>query len=170
MENDHKFIKRCIQLSKQSVRRNGKPFGALIVRNNEVLAESINGDSEEIVNHPEIVVIKRASDLLQTGNLSDCTLYSNCEPCPMCSFIIREYKLGRIVFALLSPHMGGLTKWNILKDKGLSKFTPEFGKIPKVTTEVCKSEASLVFNSIGWTMHKKNGSQQPKVYKGTSVS
>ena len=49
--------------------------------------------------------------------LRHCTLYTNIEPCAMCSYCIRESWVGRVVYALGSPVMGGLSKWNILRDQ-----------------------------------------------------
>lgn len=106
-------------------------------------------------NHAEIVALTKAQKLLSASDFSKCTLYSICEPCPMCAFMMRELKIGRVVFALYSPHMGGYSRWNILKDKGLAKFKPVFSDPPEVTSDVLEREARELFEKAGWTMHKK---------------
>lgn len=154
-KKDEKFIKHCIQLSYQSIQKDNKPFGCLIEKSNKIIAESINRSKQDITYHAEILAIKKAKKILETDNLSACTLYSNCEPCPMCAFIIRGSKIRRVVFALRSPFMGGFTKWNILQDREISQFKPFFSKPPIVKSGVCEKEAALVFNEIGWRMYHK---------------
>lgn len=47
-------------------------------------------------------------------------IYGSAEPCFFCSYAIRESRIGRVVYGLHSPHMGGLSKWDVLKDEGIS--------------------------------------------------
>ena len=58
--------------------------------------------------------LQAVQKVLGRGNLRNCTLYTIVEPCPMCSFAIREARIGRVVFALKSPLMGGSSRWNVL--------------------------------------------------------
>lgn len=132
IKQDEKFIKRCIELSKESVAKGDAPFGSLITYNGKILAESINSASNRVSDHAEILVLDKAHKKLGTSDLSQCTLYTNCEPCPMCSFMIREYKIKKVVFALASPYMGGFSKWKILQDKELTTLLPFFGKVPEI--------------------------------------
>ncbi len=158
--NDEKFIKRCIELARESVDNGRNPFGCVITKGGEVVIETNNGSMEEITHHAEILAMQEAVKKLNTQDLSECTLYSNFEPCPMCAFMIREHKVGRVVFALTSPLMGGYTKWNILGDKDLSQFSPIFSDEPEVVIGVCKDEALKAFNEVGWTISsKQNGSK-----------
>jgi tRNA(adenine34) deaminase len=83
-------------------------------------------------------------------DMSDYTLYSNCEPCPMCSFMAREMKFGRIVFAVHSPIMGGVHKWNIMGDNELEKLPPFFSKKPEIKSGVFKEQAMNAYRKIGW--------------------
>lgn len=62
---------------------------------------------------------------LGTKDLSACTLYTIVEPCAMCSFAIRETRIGRVVFSIKSPMMGGLSKWNVLRGTEASHALPE---------------------------------------------
>ena len=64
----------------------------------------------------------------------------------MCSFMIREFKIKRVVFALSSPFMGGYSKWNVLEDTELSQFKPFFGEPPEVLPNVLEGEAKKVFD------------------------
>jgi len=148
MEQDKKFIQKCIELSENSIKNGGAPFGALIVKEGKIIANSINNAQNRISDHAEILVLDKAHKLLGTSNLSSCILYSNCEPCPMCSFMIREYKIKKVVFALPSLFMGGYSKWKILQDNELSYFDKFFGKPPEVVSGILESDAKKVFNNF----------------------
>ena len=143
---DEIYIRRCIQLSQESLDKGDKPFGSLITLNGEIIAESSNDSENRVNHHAEILALNKAHDYLGTNNLSQCTLYTNCEPCPMCSFMIREHKIEKVVFALPSPFMGGYTKWKILQDEELSRFTPFFGKPPVILGGILEDEAKEVYD------------------------
>ena len=149
MENcDEFFIKKCIELSEKSVENGGAPFGALIVKDIRILCDSINNAQNKISDHAEILVLDKAHKIIGTSDLSSCILYSNCEPCPMCSFMIREYKIKKIVFSVHSYFMGGFSKWKILQDKEISKFEKFFGKPPEVIAGVLENEGKKVFDNF----------------------
>jgi tRNA(Arg) A34 adenosine deaminase TadA len=79
----------------------GGPFGALIVRNGKVIAEG--GNEVLLTNdptaHAEIIAIRRACQKVGEFSLAGATLYSSCEPCPMCLSTIYWAQIDRIVFA-----------------------------------------------------------------------
>lgn len=147
-KQDEYFIKKCIELSRESLKNGGAPFGALIVKNGKVLVDSINNAQNRISDHAEILVLDKAHKILGNSDLSSCTLYSNCEPCPMCSFMIREYKIRKVVFAVHSKSMGGFSKWKILQDDELSRFKTFFGKPPEVVSGFLEDEAKKVFDEF----------------------
>ena len=124
---DHLMMTRCIELSKTSGKSGEYPYAAVISRNGKIVAESMNRVSHErdVTRHAEVVAISLAQRKLATVSLDDCEIYINAEPCALCSFAIRESRIRRVVYGLSSPHMGGLTKWNILGDTDLSQAMPE---------------------------------------------
>jgi tRNA(adenine34) deaminase len=79
----------------------------------------------------------------------------------MCAYCIREAGLGRVVYALGSPVMGGLSKWNILRDEGVSDQIPQvFGPVPEVVSGVLSREVQDVWrqwNAFAWEMIKLRG-------------
>ena len=151
MSKDEKYMWRCIQLSEKALALGDNPFGCVIADKKGILVEAKNKIKEnDIKQHAEILAMRQAQQLLKTSDLSKYTIYSNCEPCPMCAFMMRELKFKRVVFALLSPYMGGYSKWNILEDKKLIKFKPIFSNPPKVITGILKKEAMAVFKKAGW--------------------
>lgn len=97
-----RFIRRAIELAVQNVRdASGGPFGAVIVRNGEIIAEGTNlvTPANDPTAHAEIVAIRRACDKLATFALHGCEIYSSCEPCPMCLAAIYWARLDRLRFA-----------------------------------------------------------------------
>jgi len=152
MDKDEKFIKYCIKLAEISAMQGENPFGSVLVYKGKIISYSGNKtvSTSSVIQHAELRVLLRAQKKLTQEELSQSTLYTNCEPCPMCAFITRELKIGRVVYALKSPYMGGHLKWNILRDKELEKFAPVFGKPPKVCGKILENSAKKVFNNAGW--------------------
>ena len=113
---------RCLALAAQSSKEREYPFGAVVVRKGEILAEATNRVARDcdVTRHAEIVAMADAQRKLGDTDLSDCTLYSNVEPCALCSYAIREARVAKVVFALRSPVMGGFSRWSILNDRDLS--------------------------------------------------
>ena len=153
---DLKMMRRCVELSTDAVRRRELPFSCVICRDGEVVAEAINRvvQDADVTRHAEIIAISEAQRILGRSDLSDCTIYSNVEPCPMCSFPIRETRIGRVVYAISSPMMGGFSKWNVLGDNEISNVMPEvFGDQPEVAAGVHYREAAAVWqkwNPVFW--------------------
>ena len=87
------LMKRAIELSIESVKNGGGPFGAVIVRNGEIIAESSNSVTldHDPTAHAEVNAIRKAARLMGTHDLSGCEIFTSCEPCPMC--------LGAIYYA-----------------------------------------------------------------------
>ncbi|QED47987.1 nucleoside deaminase [Cytobacillus dafuensis] len=80
------FMKKAIQLAVENVEQGGQPFGAVLVRNGEVIAEGVNElhIRFDVSGHAELLAIRRAQEMLQTLDLGDCTMYASGEPCAMC--------------------------------------------------------------------------------------
>jgi guanine deaminase len=81
------FMKEAIKLAQIHMEAlDGGPFGAVIVRNGEIIAKGWNRvtSSNDPTAHAEIVCIRNACAILQTYDLSGCEIFINCEPCPMC--------------------------------------------------------------------------------------
>ena len=81
-----KFMKIAIELSINSVKNGGGPFGCVIVNNNNIIAEGSNEVtlSNDPTAHAEIVAIRKACKSVNSFNLEGSEMYTSCEPCPMC--------------------------------------------------------------------------------------
>ena len=126
-ENDRKMMAQCIALSRASGEAGEYPYGAIISRGGEIIASSINRVRQDgdITRHAEVVAISAAQKKLGSVSLDDCTIYANAEPCALCCYAIRESRIGKVVYGLQSPHMGGVSKWQVLADEDLSRAMPE---------------------------------------------
>ena len=80
------FMKLAIKLAVENVENGGGPFGAVIVRDNRVIATGANRvtANNDPTAHAEVCAIRAACRELQTFDLSGCDIYTSCEPCPMC--------------------------------------------------------------------------------------
>jgi tRNA(Arg) A34 adenosine deaminase TadA len=84
---DRRFLERAVELADEGMRSGlGGPFGAVVVRSDEAIAEDCNQvtSANDPTAHAEIVAIRRACRTLDTFDLSGCVLYASTEPCPMC--------------------------------------------------------------------------------------
>jgi tRNA(adenine34) deaminase len=160
---DLKLMARCIELSRSAGSLGEFPFAALICRKDEVIVETVNrvARDSDVTRHAEIVAISEAQKVLGRKNLSGCTIYSTVEPCPMCSFPIRETKIGKVVYAIKSPMMGGHSKFSVLNDREISRVMPEvFGEVPEVIAGLLHREAEKVWwrwNPIIWGVIRHRG-------------
>jgi len=96
------FMRHAVRLSAEQMRAGaGGPFGAVIVRNGEVIAEGWNRVTSENdpTAHAEVTAIREACRRLGTFSLKGCDIYTSCEPCPMCLAAIYWARLDRVFFA-----------------------------------------------------------------------
>ena len=96
-------MKRAIELSIESVNKGTGPFGAIIVKDDKIIAEGSNKvtlhNNPDATAHSEICVIRNACKKLNNFNLSGCELYSSCEPCPMCLSACYWSRIDKIYYA-----------------------------------------------------------------------
>jgi len=106
------FMARAIQLSIENVRSgSGGPFGAVIAKNGNVVAEAANQvvATNDPTAHAEVLAIRLACQKLRSFELKGCDLYASCEPCPMCLGAIYWARIEKIYFANLASdaaHVG----------------------------------------------------------------
>lgn len=95
------FMREAIRLSIENVKKGGGPFGAVIVKNGEIIAKGTNSvtSANDPTAHAEVSAIREACRVLNTFNLEDCEIYSSCEPCPMCLSAIYWARIHKLYFA-----------------------------------------------------------------------
>lgn len=162
-ELDAAMMRRCIALSATATAHGDLPIGCLVCDGEEVLAEGVNEVRKigDVTRHAEIVALTGGQRAHGRRRLAGATLYSTVEPCPMCSFALRELNIGRVVYALGSPVMGGVSKWNVMRDTGLSDVIPEvFGSVPEVVAGLMWQDAAKVWwtwNPLIWAFIRHRG-------------
>lgn len=159
---DQAMMSRCIELSALAIREGEYPFGCLIALDGRIVAEAANWTvrDNDVCRHAEVIALSLAQQAVGRSDLPRATLYSTVEPCAMCSYCIREAWVGRVVYALASPVMGGASKWNILRDRDLSSRIPIFGPAPEVVSGVMVREAAAVWRAwspLAWEMVQLRG-------------
>nr|WP_035353206.1 nucleoside deaminase [Edaphobacter aggregans] len=101
MRGDSEFMKQAIRLATENVvSGRGGPFGAVIVRDGEVIATGVNQvtATNDPTAHAEVVAIRRASAQLKDFILAGCQMYTSCEPCPMCLAAIYWSRMDEIFY------------------------------------------------------------------------
>lgn len=101
-EKHASFMRMAIELSEENVASGlGGPFGAVVVRDGQVIAKSGNRvtSTNDPTAHAEVSAIRLACTALETFDLSGCVIYTSCEPCPMCLSAIYWARIGTIYFA-----------------------------------------------------------------------
>ncbi len=95
------FLLRAVELSKISIDENCGPFGAIIVRNGEIIAEAHNTVTRDNdpTAHAEVNAIRKAAQNLSNFDLSDCEIYTSTEPCPMCLSAIYWSRMKKVYYA-----------------------------------------------------------------------
>jgi len=132
MKTDDFFMHRCLELAKKAADKGNSAVGAVIAKDNEIISEG-----EEAVNtrnditcHAEIEAIRLAVKNLKTNNLSGYTLYSTHEPCIMCSYAIRFYRITKIVYLQRADYLGGISSSMPLLVT--DQLPPHWGKAPLI--------------------------------------
>jgi tRNA(Arg) A34 adenosine deaminase TadA len=101
MENDKLFLRKAIEIAMNGIAVGSGPFGAIIVKDNKIISEASNMVilNNDPTAHAEILAIRQASSVLHTHDLNECTLYSSCEPCPMCLGAIYWSGIMKVVYS-----------------------------------------------------------------------
>lgn len=111
MKDAHYYLHRCLVLAKQAAEKGNSAVGAIVVKDDEIIreAEEAVKTKNDISCHAEMEAIRIAVKHLNTNDLSNCILYTTHEPCVMCSYAIRFYKIKEVVYLHPSKYLGGIS-------------------------------------------------------------
>jgi tRNA(Arg) A34 adenosine deaminase TadA len=96
------FMHRALEIARAGMRsKTGGPFGAVVVKNGEIIGEGSNSvtSTNDPTAHAEVVAIRRACERVGDFSLAGATLYTTCEPCPMCYAAISWARIGEVIYA-----------------------------------------------------------------------
>lgn len=102
-EKDREYLRRCFRIAEKSRRDGNTPFGALLVdQEGNILIEQGNIEilEKDCTGHAETTLARKASKKYDKSFLWNCSLYTSCEPCAMCTGAIYWGNIGRIVYAV----------------------------------------------------------------------
>lgn len=148
------FMCEAIRLSHVSIKNKiGGPFGAIIVKNNKIIAKGTNEvtSTNDPTAHAEVVVIRNACKTLNTFLLAGCEIYTSCEPCPMCLAAIYWARIDKVYFA------------NTKTDAALANFDDSFiyaelklekDKRKLEMVQLCRNEAIGALETWNQTIDK----------------
>ena len=151
---DEVFMRKAIELSRLAVEHGNEPFGAVLVKNNEIVFTNENQiyTRHDPTFHGEAGLIREFCAQTGITNLQEYTMYSSCEPCFMCSGAMVWVKLGRLVYAASNMELE-----KILGNEGCNcskmVFDNSFWQ-PQVTAGVLREE-SLVILKAYFEKHEK---------------
>ncbi len=154
MPEESTFMQMAIDLAVTNVQTGrGGPFGAVIVRNGEVLATGVNRvtAANDPTAHAEITAIREACRVLESFQLHGCTIYSSCEPCPMCLAAIYWARSEAIVFGCTAADAAAAGFDDAFLYDQL-KLPIHARGIP--TTQLLSAEALASFNAWRASTHK----------------
>lgn len=156
-ENHEKFMAMAIEESRKGLSGGEAPFGSVIVRDDEVIGSAYNivNSSFDPTAHAETKVVRETSVRLKTPNLEGSTLYTSCEPCPMCCGAILNARIGTLVIA-----GRGSTLVKLRGQTGERTYNPDrLAEMYKMDLQVIwgvlQEEAELVLAKYQWILDSK---------------
>ena len=146
MKNDIKYMRDAVKITKTGIKNGQTPFGAVIVKNGKIIASTHNQvwSSTDITAHAEIKAIQEACKNIDSIDLSGTTIYTTCEPCPMCFSAIHWARIERIVYGatIKDAKIAGFNELSIS-----SKQMKKIGKSKvKVGKKILQKECKNLFN------------------------
>jgi tRNA(adenine34) deaminase len=105
-------MERCLELALIAMDRGEYPYAAAISRAGEIVCEAVNSVKldHDVTHHAELMALAGAFKILGRTSIDDCTIYSSAEPYALCSYAIRESRVGRVVYGIPAPLTGGLSR------------------------------------------------------------
>ncbi len=143
MNEDERYMLEALKEAKKAYKKNEVPIGAIIVKDNKIIARSYNRKEKTqiAIQHAEILVIEKACKKLKNWRLLDCSLYVTVEPCMMCCGAIIQSRIKKIVYGTKNSNFGSVEsvanllnkndieiKSGILKEKCEAIITEFFNK------------------------------------------
>ena len=94
------IINELNKLMDKAIKKNEVPVACIITKNNKILAKAYNktNKTNNILDHAEIIAIKKASKKIKNWRLNDCIMYISLEPCSMCKEIIKKSRISNIIY------------------------------------------------------------------------
>jgi guanine deaminase len=101
MDNAEHFLLQAIDLARENIGRGGRPFGAVVVKNGELIATGVNevDATNDPTAHAELLAVRAAGQALESPRLDGCAVYASGRPCPMCMAAMRVAGVAQVIYA-----------------------------------------------------------------------
>ena len=142
------YMKEALKEAKKAYRKKEIPVGAIIVKNNEIIAKAhnIKETKKDTTKHAEIIAIQKASKKLNSWRLTDCEMYVTLEPCTMCAGAIINSRIKKIYIGTMDEKTGACgSVLNILEDY---KFNHKVEYETGILQEKCKKIIQDFFKEL----------------------
>ena len=132
MKSDIYYIQRCESLGKEAATNGDAPVGSVIIMDDEIISEAMEAgkSKNDITCHAELEAIRLAVKKMNSNDLPDCIIYSTHEPCILCSYVIRFYKIKKVVYQHAVNYLGGVSSSMPLLL--VKEVPPHWGDVPVV--------------------------------------
>jgi len=143
----NKFMNEAIRLADEKMRQGfGGPFGAVIVKNGTIIAHGFNmvTSTNDPTAHAEIVAIRNACSTINDFSLTGCSIYVNCEPCPMCLAAMYWAGIEKIYYAATRKDAAAI---GFADEFIYEEFKKEASQRAIPIKQLMRSEAMKVFKS-----------------------
>jgi len=147
MLDDEYFMRRCLKLARRAMAIGEAPVGSLVVFDGRVVAEGIESVRlrSDVTAHAEIEAVRLACEKQQSLDLTGATMYTNVEPCWMCSFAIRRTDIGRVVFGSRNGEVGGVSsEFAVLSYANV----PKWAGVPLIEQDVLRGECDALLRDF----------------------
>jgi tRNA(Arg) A34 adenosine deaminase TadA len=141
---DKKYMAAAIEQAIISKQNGDVPFGAVVVQHGRIIAAATNSEhlDHDVTKHAEVKAVSAASRILGRRDLSDCTIYSTVEPCPMCAGAIFHACISRVVFGMSRDDLPTLFRTRKIRLWDLAK---DWHYKPEVVGGILSQEAVRIF-------------------------
>jgi tRNA(adenine34) deaminase len=144
LELDEKYMRMALKEARRGAQIGEVPVGAVLIKGDRVLAKEHNGciKHNDPTAHAELLVLRKAGEVLGNYRLNDTVMYVTIEPCAMCISAMIHARVSRLVFGTLEPKFGAIeSRFKLLEENG-------FNHPLKVTRGVLKDECIEVLKSF----------------------
>ncbi len=142
------YMKEALKEAKKAYELGEVPVGAVIVKNNQIIARSHNmrETTQDATHHAEIIAINKACDKLNSWRLTDCILYVTLEPCLMCAGALVLSRIKKVVFGAYDPKFGSVASITNVLD--IKKYNHQVLYEGGILEEECKAVLKCFFKRL----------------------
>lgn len=152
MSTDHaKFMALAIEESRKGLRAGERPFGSVVVRGDQIVARAyaVVDSSGDPTTHAETLAVRAATAHLKSPSLKGCTLYTSCDPCPMCAGAMFNSHIDRLVIGASSQALMRLTGRQP-RSYSVEELSKQMNMKLEVIRGVLQDEAEKVLAEYKW--------------------